>query len=92
MARIVYITNGMVSTLNASLELSRQLTDAGHEIIYLSHADISARAAAGGYRFVRVTEHAEIMDQLISAQATIKRKPQPLPTIQLNFSRACEIC
>ena len=72
MARIVYITNGLISPLNASFELSRQLTEAGHEIIYLSHADISASVAANGYRFVRITENAEIMDELIRAQATIK--------------------
>lgn len=48
--KIVYITNGMASTLNSSLELSRRLTDAGHEVIYLSQADVGPRVQAAGYR------------------------------------------
>lgn len=52
--KIVYITNGMASTLNSSLELSRRLTDAGHEVIYLSQADVCPRVQAAGYRCRRL--------------------------------------
>ena len=54
--RIVYITNGMASTLNSSLELSRRLTKAGHSVVYVSHEDIGSTVEAEGYEFVRLDE------------------------------------
>lgn len=52
--RIAYLTNGLASTLNSSLELSRRLTEAGHDVIYVSPADLQERVAAYGYRFERL--------------------------------------
>ena len=52
--RIAYLTNGMASTLNSSLELSRRLTDAGHDVVYVSPADVGKQIGAHGYRFERL--------------------------------------
>ena len=62
--RILYITNGMASTLNSSLELSRRLTEAGHTVIYVSHEDIGSTVTAEGYEFLQFDE-----DELFRAKA-----------------------
>ena len=49
MAHIAYVTNGMSSTLNSSLELSRRLVEAGHRVTYLSHRDLGEVASAHGH-------------------------------------------
>ena len=61
MPRIVYITNAMASTLNSSYEISRRLTDSGHEVIYVSHADIKEQVCQYGYRFVQLIEDQKIL-------------------------------
>jgi UDP:flavonoid glycosyltransferase YjiC (YdhE family) len=48
MLRIVYLTNGMASTLNSSLELSRRLDQRGHSVTYVSHAHIADTVKAHG--------------------------------------------
>ena len=45
----------MTSPLNAALELGRRLTEAGHEVTFLSHADVGADVGARGFGFVRLT-------------------------------------
>ena len=60
--RIVYITNGLSSTLNSSFELSRRLCDAGHEVTYLSPADIEQRVTAQGYPFLRLAEDRRFLE------------------------------
>lgn len=51
---IVYIADGMTSTLHSSLELSRRLAAAGHQVTYLSPADIGSRVEAAGWKFIRL--------------------------------------
>ncbi|MEM7456396.1 MAG: glycosyltransferase [Planctomycetota bacterium] len=63
MARILYITNGMASTLNSSLELSRRLKDSGNEVVYLSHLDLSAAVEAHGFRFFQLNDHDRLNDE-----------------------------
>jgi UDP:flavonoid glycosyltransferase YjiC (YdhE family) len=53
--KIVYITNGMTSTLNSSFELSRRLRAAGHDVVYLSPADVVDQVEAQGLRCIRLT-------------------------------------
>ncbi len=54
--RIVYITNGMASTLNSSFELTRRLIESGHEVTYVSPADVIEQVEAQGLRCVRLSE------------------------------------
>ncbi|MEM7355786.1 MAG: nucleotide disphospho-sugar-binding domain-containing protein [Acidobacteriota bacterium] len=49
--KILYLTNGMSSTLNSSFELSRLLLAAGHEVSYASPADVSQQVEAQGHPF-----------------------------------------
>ncbi len=50
--KIAYISIGMTSALNAGLELSRRLGNAGHQVTLLSQADIGPRVAAEGFDFL----------------------------------------
>ena len=56
MAHFAFVAHGLTSPLNASLELSRQLTAAGHRVTYISHVDIGDTVAAQGFPFVRLSE------------------------------------
>jgi UDP:flavonoid glycosyltransferase YjiC (YdhE family) len=51
-ARIVYISIGMNSTVHGALECGRRLAAAGHELIFVSHRDISGQVEPAGFRFV----------------------------------------
>ncbi len=53
-AHIVYITNGLASTLHSSLELSRRLHEAGHRVTYVSHADLGEVIEGEGHPFHRL--------------------------------------
>ena len=88
MACLVYITNGMASTLNSSLELSRRLTKAGHEIIYLSHADIEQKVISNGYKFYKLTkvrEYKLVKKNHYSWSPELLKAPGQL----LNWLREC---
>ncbi|MEM9593744.1 MAG: hypothetical protein AAGD06_05750 [Acidobacteriota bacterium] len=61
--RVVYLSIGMSSALNASFELSRRLTAAGHEVVYLSHADVGPRVEAQGHRFHRLDADRRHLEQ-----------------------------
>ena len=63
-AKLVYITNGMASTLNSSFELSRRLVAAGHEVTYLSHLDLSKSVESEGHRFIQLTVCKQLRQQL----------------------------
>ena len=56
MAHFAFIAHGLTSPLNASLELSRRLINAGHRVSYISHADVGTAVEAQGLPFVRLTE------------------------------------
>lgn len=64
MAHIVYITNGMASTLHSSFELTRRLEQAGHRITYVSHADIGKSMSLRGYPFVHLTNDRVFLDRI----------------------------
>ena len=49
MARIVYITNGMASTLNSGFEMSQRLVDAGHQVSWLSGRESHELIVARGF-------------------------------------------
>lgn len=64
MAHIAYITNGMASTVNSGLELSRRLVERGHSVTYLSPADLGERVRAHGHAFVRLDEARRLRERL----------------------------
>lgn len=74
MAKIFYVSIGMASTIHGSLELGRRLASRGHELTYLSHADIGADVTAAGFEFVRLTATAEL-----SRRAAERRAPISAP-------------
>lgn len=89
MARIVYITNGMASTLNSSLELNRRLIEAGHEVVYLSHVDLHRAVESHGCRFIQLQECQKIRDQLSVETETLKPIRSPANLIKrLRLGRA----
>ena len=89
MARIVYITNGMASTLNSSLELNRRLIEAGHEVVYLSHVDLHRAVESHGCRFIQLQECQKIRDQLSVETETLKPIRSPAILIKrLRLGRA----
>lgn len=55
MAHIVYVTNGMASSVNCSLELTRRIERAGHRVTYLSQADLHDVMAANDRTFHQIT-------------------------------------
>ena len=67
MAHVVFVAHGLTSPLNASLELSRRLAAAGHQVTYVSHADIGAEVEAGGFAFVQLTNAQELRRTLRQA-------------------------
>ena len=87
MARIVYINHGMVSTLNASLEFSRRLHAAGHEVSYLSHRDLRDTVEAAGYAFHRLTACDRLGEELEAEVRGLNHLPRiqrRLKTIPLS--------
>ena len=76
MAKIAYVTNGMASTLNSSVEFSRRLCRAGHEVHYVSHVDVSGALAAAGYPFHHLRAGNEMREQHRRIRAELS--PQPL--------------
>ena len=72
MADIVFVAHGLTSPLNASLALCRRLRDAGHQITYVSHADIGHVVTTNGFSFVRLEEDSRLRDD---AMAESRRNP-----------------
>lgn len=66
MAHFTFIAHGLTSPLNASLELSRRLTAAGHRVTYVSHADIGSDVTGHGFAFVRLTEDQAIRKSMLN--------------------------
>ncbi|MEM8961820.1 MAG: nucleotide disphospho-sugar-binding domain-containing protein [Acidobacteriota bacterium] len=58
--KIVFVSIGMASTVNLSLELCRRLVAAGHEVVYVSHVDIEKAVRANGFDFVRLSADDEM--------------------------------
>jgi len=91
-ARIVYVNHGMASTLNASLELSRRLGAAGHEVVYLSHRDLRQPVETAGYEFHRLTACDEITERFDSAVrglgelSTLRKRLRAIP-LSRSFRR-----
>lgn len=71
-ADITFVSHGMTSPLNASLALCRRLRNAGHQITYVSHADIGDVVTANGFSFVRLVEDGHVRDD---AMAEPRRNP-----------------
>ena len=71
MAKIVYISNGMASTLNSSLELARRLVAEGHQVLYLSHKDLGPTVRSQGHEFHRLVACDDIRREFsLKLQAT----------------------
>ena len=70
MGHIVYITNGMASTLHSSFGLSRRLEQAGHRISYISHVDVEQAVTLNGFAFYPLTAER-------TYQVTLRRNGMP---------------
>lgn len=58
MAKIAYITHGRIlSCLNAALGLAEQLQARGHQVTFISNADLSEQAQSHGLGFIKLTAH-----------------------------------
>ncbi len=73
MAHIVYVTDGMTSTVNSSLELTRRLARAGHRVTYVSQADLRAVMTANAQEFRQVTSDRGFAAQLDALPPPWKR-------------------
>jgi len=56
MANIVFCFPPIVSTINSSLRLARELTLRGHQITYIGIADCKPLISANGFKFVSIYE------------------------------------
>ena len=54
MARIVYVTSGLVGILNSGLEMADRLRAAGHDVSFIGWRDNREQVEAQGYEFVRL--------------------------------------
>ena len=83
MARIVYITNGMYSTLHSSLELSSRLHGNGHEVTYISHVDLQERLKPFGYRFIQIVDDQTVVRHYAEKANELKAESSILRKIRL---------
>lgn len=72
---VAMISNGITSTVNASLEIARRLTAAGHSVTVLCHADIGPMVAANGHGFVRLVADTEAFTEVKQHLHTIRSGP-----------------
>lgn len=68
-ANIVFISHGITSPLNAALEFSRRLTAAGHEVTFMSHAEVGEEVRAHGFCLVQLTPDDEIRQRPTHAKS-----------------------
>ena len=71
--RVAMINNGITSTVNASLEIARRLTTAGHSVTVLCHRDIGATVQANGHGFVQLVADAEAFGELKDVLRGVRR-------------------
>lgn len=60
MAHIAYVSTGMLSTLNGTLELLTQAHAAGHRVTLISHRELREQSLPHSFRFVHLT----VLDEL----------------------------
>ena len=70
--RVALVTNGITSTLHASLELARRLAERGHDVVFLSHADIGDTVETNGFRFVPLRADRQAFDELRAGLAALR--------------------
>lgn len=76
MSRIVYISRGLLSYVNASFGLCKALAEEGHDVIYLS-ADrtIGSVVNSQGFEFTHLHEDEELAKRAIALAPPSKKKP-----------------
>jgi UDP:flavonoid glycosyltransferase YjiC (YdhE family) len=79
LASILYITNGMASTLNASFALARRLIAAGHTVAYSSHAAIAQQVEAQGHPFFPLARDRRLAERMAA-------DPRPPPGRPIAFA------
>ena len=77
MAHIVFITNGMSSSLNSGFAMSRRLRNAGHCVTFVARQDFGERVTAQGEAFVGLRQDRQ-MAELMAAD--------PMPSLARPFS------
>ncbi len=87
MAHIVYVAAGRRGPLNSSFELSRRLTDAGHRVTYLSHANVGEIVAAQGYPFERLRRDKAFAERLGDHPAPWRGRRVPSPGAVVRWVR-----
>ena len=78
MARIVYITNGMASTLNSGLELGRRLTDAGHQVTWLCDSQTLPQVTERGFEAHAIDADKQFLRDAMEANARYPRRRRHL--------------
>lgn len=73
MARILYITTGMTSMVNAGVELADRLRSRGHEVEFASHRDCGPSVADAGFQFTHLKRDHEIHAAYETAQSKRER-------------------
>jgi UDP:flavonoid glycosyltransferase YjiC (YdhE family) len=88
LARIVYITNGMASTVNSGLEMSRRLKQAGHDVVWLCPEHAAGRIRHRGYevRIPQIDSRMSRAVQDIDARFA-SRKTNPFQLVRWIASR-----
>lgn len=77
MAKILYITNGMASTLHSSFELARRLVAGGHTVSFTSHAPIAADVEARGYRYFALLRDQRLRERMVADPMPPARRLRP---------------
>ncbi len=78
MAHIVFITNGMSSSLNSGFAMSRRLRNAGHDVTFVARQDFGEKITTQGEAFVGLEK-----DQRRAAQMSANPRPSPTHAIAM---------
>lgn len=73
MARIVYVTSGLVGILNSGLELARRLQVAGHDVTFVGWRDSGRQIEQQGFGFVRLDDDERALEQVRDRIAEVGR-------------------
>lgn len=75
MAHIVFITNGMASSLNSGFAMSRRLRNAGHQVTFVARQDFGKRITAQGETFVGLEQDQRMAERMAAAPRPSLARP-----------------
>jgi UDP:flavonoid glycosyltransferase YjiC (YdhE family) len=88
MAHVAYVSVGMTSTFNGTVELSRRLASAGHRVTLVSHEDLSQRGLPDWVEFVQLTSLGEIRERATRLSSPLGSWQCLRPSAWLEWWRA----